>query len=147
MGQDFSTWLNQKLDKIKWSQDTLARKLGVRQASVSKWVSGKTKPSRDNVMKLAEVLGESPDMINRLLGYSNEKPKDRYLETIASLWSKIPEWKKRDILAQVQSASDNGLGFSELLQLAKRLTADQRAEVLRLLTERNEGRQESEETG
>jgi transcriptional regulator with XRE-family HTH domain len=147
MTHSFALWLGQKLHDIGWSQDTLAKRIGVKQASVSKWISGKTKPSRENVVKLANILEESPDKINRLLGYSKEKPKDQYLETVISLWDGIPDWKKRDIVAQVRNAgSEENLSFSELVRIARRLTADQREEILRIVVEQSQREQGSGET-
>lgn len=43
------------------TQETLAQKLNVRQASVAMWETGKAKPTVNNLLKLSEILNCSVD--------------------------------------------------------------------------------------
>ena len=44
-------------------QYELANRMGVKQASVSAWESGKTMPSAENLLKLADILECSVDAL------------------------------------------------------------------------------------
>lgn len=44
-------------------QYELAARMGVKQASVSAWESGKAMPSAENLLKLADVLGCTVDAL------------------------------------------------------------------------------------
>lgn len=44
-------------------QYELANRMGVKQASVSAWESGKAMPSAENLLKLADILGCTVDAI------------------------------------------------------------------------------------
>lgn len=53
------------------SQKYVAMTLGVAGPSVSNWESGKTKPTPENFMSLAQLFGVTVDY---LMGYSDEPP-------------------------------------------------------------------------
>lgn len=50
------------------SQAQLARRLGVSQSTVSRWMSG-DRPSADDVIKVAQRLGEDPVRLLQVAGY------------------------------------------------------------------------------
>ena len=47
----------------KWTQDELAKRLGVERSAVAKWESGKSQPQAARLVALAEVFGCSVDEI------------------------------------------------------------------------------------
>ena len=51
------------------TQEELAKKIGVTQAAVAMWETGEAKPSTNNVIELAKVLGVTTD---ELLGVRKE---------------------------------------------------------------------------
>lgn len=53
----------------KWTQEELARRLGVERSAVAKWESGKSQPQAARLVALAEIFGCSVDGI---LGRSRE---------------------------------------------------------------------------
>lgn len=52
----FSTRLRTELDRSRLSQAELARRIGVSQQTVSKWLSGETQPRLKLVPRLAQAL-------------------------------------------------------------------------------------------
>ncbi|HCM62076.1 MAG TPA: XRE family transcriptional regulator [Morganella sp. (in: Bacteria)] len=53
---DITTYrINRLLKENGWSQSDLAKKLGVTQQTIQKWVRGKASPSMDNIDKLVEL--------------------------------------------------------------------------------------------
>lgn len=53
---DITTYrINRLLSENGWSQSDLAKKLGVTQQTIQKWVRGKASPSMDNIDKLVEL--------------------------------------------------------------------------------------------
>ena len=47
----------------KWTQEELARRLGVERSAVAKWESGKSQPQAARLVALAELFGRSVDGI------------------------------------------------------------------------------------
>lgn len=45
----------------KWTQDELAKRIGVERSAVAKWESGKSQPQAARFVALAEVFGCSVD--------------------------------------------------------------------------------------
>lgn len=59
--------LKKEKDRVGWTGKELAEKMGVKPASVSRWLSGKDTPTLENLQKLSELLKVS---ISHLLGES-----------------------------------------------------------------------------
>ena len=47
----------------KWTQEELARRLGVERSAVAKWESGKSQPQAARLIALAEIFGCTVDEI------------------------------------------------------------------------------------
>ena len=47
----------------KWTQEDLARRLGVERSAVAKWESGKSQPQAARLIALAEIFGCTVDEI------------------------------------------------------------------------------------
>lgn len=47
----------------KWTQEELARRLGVERSAVAKWESGKSQPQAARLVALAEIFGCTVDEI------------------------------------------------------------------------------------
>ncbi len=45
----------------KWTQEELAKRLGVERSAVAKWESGKSQPQAARLVALAEIFGCSVD--------------------------------------------------------------------------------------
>lgn len=52
--------------KIRGSQQVIAKALGIDYTSVSKWYSGKNKPSEDNISKMAKKFKKSQKEIEKI---------------------------------------------------------------------------------
>lgn len=59
----FSQNLYNERRKLGLSQESLGEKIGVHQVRIAKWENGKTEPSFENLIKLAEVFGTSVDYL------------------------------------------------------------------------------------
>lgn len=54
----------QLLEQRNYTQDKLAKELGITQVAVSKWVRGVSVPTTNNILKIAEVLNvDSIDIV------------------------------------------------------------------------------------
>lgn len=62
--QDFLKEANN--GRIYNAQQVVAKALGIDATSVSKWCTGKTKPSEENIMKMAKVFKKSPEEIEKI---------------------------------------------------------------------------------
>lgn len=61
----FGQWLLENLEIKGWSQSELARRCRVKPSTVSKWISGENKPSPENIVDMAPLLGVTPEEIFR----------------------------------------------------------------------------------
>lgn len=104
MSEALRLWLSQELDRRGWSHRELARNTGFSQSLVSKTLSGERNPSADFCIKVAQVLGESPETLLRLAGILPPGPP--------------------------ASPSDNPT-LQELVELARNLPPEQLKELLR----------------
>ena len=66
-----------------YSQEQLARKLNIKQASISNWESGKTTPETKNIVELANVLGVTTEAL------FSEEPR-RELDSIRINRASVP---------------------------------------------------------
>ena len=54
--REFSIRLKRHMTRLRWTQNDLAEELGVTQATIQHWCSGKTLPSVANAVKIAHAL-------------------------------------------------------------------------------------------
>lgn len=77
---DFGKWLKEKRIKAGYeSQGLLSRACGIDHSTIARWEKGETKPSPDNLKKLAPFLSVSYDDLMVVAGYLDttnpQKPK------------------------------------------------------------------------
>jgi len=65
----FRQFLRQQLDSLPLSTSGLASELNTAPATVSRWLSGETQPSRTMAIRLASVLRLDPDGVLDVAGY------------------------------------------------------------------------------
>lgn len=53
---DFPAWLRSQMEAHHYNQSKLAEVLGVRQSTISNWLSGKSEPTTDNLVMLSGVF-------------------------------------------------------------------------------------------
>lgn len=106
MSEAFRLWLLQELDRRGWSHRELARQTGFSQSLVSKTLSGERMASANFCTKVAEVLGESPEMVLRLAGILPPAPP---------------------------SVPSDSLTLQKIVELARLLSPDQCEEALRYI--------------
>jgi transcriptional regulator with XRE-family HTH domain len=68
MMETFSTWLNNQLDTFGWTQAELARRAGLGEATLSRFISGTHRPGPDACLAIARAFGEPPENVFRLAG-------------------------------------------------------------------------------
>lgn len=64
----FREWLKEKLKEKGLTQLELARRSGVSQAAISRWVRGLREPDEASIVKVAQALGAGEEEIALLLG-------------------------------------------------------------------------------
>ena len=57
--------IKEERTKAKMSQEKLAELVGVSRQAVTKWESGLSSPSTDNLFRIAEVLGTTVDILTK----------------------------------------------------------------------------------
>lgn len=57
------TKIRELRQKLKLTQEELAKKLGVERSTVTKWELGESKPRADMLVKLSKILGCSVDIL------------------------------------------------------------------------------------
>lgn len=67
--ESFAAWLREGLSARSIDHQQLARRLGLNRSSVSRWLSGRSRPSPANLRLLAETLDERLEVLYRLAGY------------------------------------------------------------------------------
>lgn len=65
----FAAWLQDRIRTLPLETVELARLLGVNRSTVSRWLSGRSRPSAENLPLLAEAVGETMTVLYRLAGY------------------------------------------------------------------------------
>lgn len=81
-------WLFDHLNETEWSYRALARKIGVHPSTVGHWVAGRSIPEPPNIIKLADVFGESRDMLLALAGHRPEDAEpDEVMRERAMVWA------------------------------------------------------------
>ena len=99
----FQEYLFSKLQDFEKEQgrrislDSFAGNLGVSRPLVSYWLSGKTKPSAENIRILASKLG--PEVYD-ILGLTRPDPD---LQAITYVWDLLPEESRRFIREQAEA--------------------------------------------
>lgn len=102
MPVEFKDWLRGKF--LEWEKGTgkrqsysaFARYLGVKQSTVSQWLSGNYPPSRENVKLLAQKLGYDVYIALGLV-----RP-DRQLRELQAYYDAVPEDKREGLLRVVK---------------------------------------------
>lgn len=57
------TKIRELRQKLRLTQEELAKKLGVERSTVTKWELGESKPRADMLVKLSKILGCSVDIL------------------------------------------------------------------------------------
>jgi transcriptional regulator with XRE-family HTH domain len=103
MDQEFRKWENRTGRRQNIS--TFARYLGVRQPSLSKWMSGAVIPDHANLDQLAKNLGSD---VYKYAGQPERLPENTAVKIIARILPKLPlEFQERFANA-VQNAYEGG---------------------------------------
>jgi transcriptional regulator with XRE-family HTH domain len=117
--QEFAERLRQARDEVGLSQRALAEAMGIAQASVAQWESGKTAPRHDKVVTLEHLLRLDTGALARLLGYLPAgQSETKVAMTVIEAAQADPRLgdRERAILAAV---------YRELVQQARREQAEQ----------------------
>ena len=112
MTNKLSVWLNERF--LDWEQQqgrrqtisAFARYLGVPQSSLSSWMAGAYVPSGENLLVIASKLGAE---IYEILGLSQPPIPDRELAYIASVWNKLHQKDRDELLASIRTKVESQL--------------------------------------
>lgn len=110
------TLFERKYGAIRGGQTKLAKDLGVDQSSISSWIRGRNKPTKDYVKKMAIIFGVSEEYMNSIFTpiYEEETPKPTQfvreveavpltakntiqLPILADVPAGLPEYSDRDV--------------------------------------------------
>jgi transcriptional regulator with XRE-family HTH domain len=102
------TRIKECLDRMGKTQKWLAITMGVKQPSVHDWITGKNKPTADNLKRLSEIFHVSTDY---LLGVPDEEPS-------------IEENVEPDKAMQIRERLRRDLSYRLLFDAADKATPD-----------------------
>lgn len=72
MKKEFEKFLREINDgKLNKAQKKLADLLGLTEASVSRWISGKAKPTDDNIIKMSKFVNKTPEEIQKIFAINS----------------------------------------------------------------------------
>ncbi len=93
----FASFIKRRLNELEMTQRELARKVGITEVTISRYLSALRKPKAEHVEKIMQVLDSEKDL-SRLENVSyNKYMKDRFL----TLLDELPEEDQNDILEVV----------------------------------------------
>lgn len=91
-------WAEYVAAKIKdGNQETLASRTGLSQSTISRWLSGKTQPSAENVIDFSRAAGDSPVAALVMFGYL----KRSEAKAVVELEQSISTFEAGDLLAEL----------------------------------------------
>jgi transcriptional regulator with XRE-family HTH domain len=116
----FAENLKKLRKRANLSQFELAQQLGVNQYNISFWEIGRSEPNIEQIIKIAEILNVPTDYLlgrDVILTSSTEEfqivenhfikdIEDEMLAELISLYSSIPNEKKKDLLQLVKSLTN-----------------------------------------
>ena len=99
--------IKEQRKKSGLSQERVAELVGVSRQSVTKWESGQSAPSTENLFKLAEIFGTTVDMLLDIPKESNVKADDQTQELSAQIryLYRLEEARKQEA-AQIQAENE-----------------------------------------
>jgi transcriptional regulator with XRE-family HTH domain len=65
----FANWVRGQLRRRQWNDAELARRLGVPNGTVSRWMTGERRPNPQSCDRVADLLGADVDMVLTLAGH------------------------------------------------------------------------------
>lgn len=104
--------LREQREKKQYSQEALAAKIGVTQNTVSQWETGARRPNVDMLVKLARVLGCTP---NDILGFEEDKPaQDEVAER------EVPACVRATVEVSADRSGSGNTGRTDFAEIARR---------------------------
>lgn len=105
--EDFGTWLKEALKDKGWSQRHLAERIGMGQSAISKTISGKTKPTAELVIRIANAMGESPERLLRMAEILPQVYEDETSVEITEIVQGLSKPKRKQVLDFVRFLRDS----------------------------------------
>ncbi len=69
-------YISRRRKHMRLTQEELADKVGVSKSAIAKWETDGGLPDRDNLRRIAEVMGVSVDELHRIIERTNMKDVD-----------------------------------------------------------------------
>lgn len=79
------TLFERKYGAIRGGQTKLAKELGVDQSSISSWISGRNKPTKDYVKKMASIFGVSEADIYAIFSKDEMRLQDEFAQNVQAV--------------------------------------------------------------
>lgn len=79
------TLFERKYGAIRGGQTKLAKDLGVDQSSISSWISGRNKPTKDYVKKMATIFGVSEADIYSIFTKEETRTQDEFTQNVQAV--------------------------------------------------------------
>jgi len=102
MKDSLATWLNEQIQDRGWTQNELARRVGITSGGMSQIMTRKILPSSDFCVAVAQALGVPPEQVFRLAGLLPQLPNqdDPTLPKLIELINRLSP-ARRQILYEI----------------------------------------------
>jgi transcriptional regulator with XRE-family HTH domain len=92
-------WIEEELKKRHWSRAELAKRSGVSESQISRFMSGQRGIGEKSIRKIADALNYPPQKIFEMAGLlPKEKGKDSRVAEATHLFSLLPDEQKESVL-------------------------------------------------
>jgi transcriptional regulator with XRE-family HTH domain len=107
MIDDLATWLKRELKLRGWSMREMARRAGVSHTAIINLVNGRTNPSAQFCLQIAEALQMPPEEIYRSAGLlPSSTPEEASLLEANYLFARLSEGEQETVLTIMRALAE-----------------------------------------
>lgn len=98
-------WVRNELKAREWRNADLARHGDIPESTISRVLNAERSPGLAFWRGVARAFSLSEETVLARVGLLSLKAEhdDLYLDTLETLWERIPDWKRRDLIVHVRA--------------------------------------------
>jgi transcriptional regulator with XRE-family HTH domain len=105
MMEKFSTWLLQKIEERGWSQAELARRAGLGNATVNRFITETHNPGSDACLAIARALKVPPEEVFRIAGILPrfDETRVREFQEVSEMLASLPDPIRKQTMIAIRA--------------------------------------------